>query len=253
VQSTRPGEASFLASTAVKDHYGIIAAVGGDGTVNEVARTLSGTETILAIIPGGSGNGLARHLGLPMETESAIRVIASMKTRLIDTAYLNGRKFFSIAGIGFDARVANKYRKVMKRGFFTYLRISLFEFFSYKERDYEIIADGVPLKRKALFITIANSNQFGYNTVIAPKAEVDDGWLDLVVAKKWPLTETPRVVTLVYTNKIDHSPYIEVIRAREIIVTRKKGKRVNLDGEAVKVGKVVKAWIVPADLKVIVP
>jgi len=251
-RTAQHGEAPFLTATAIREGYDVIAAVGGDGTINEVAGAIGDADILLAIVPYGSGNGLARHLNIPLEVHGALKVIARMKSRVIDTAYLNGRKFFSIAGIGFDASVANRYRKVVRRGFFSYLRIVIMEFYRYKEQEYTIVADGKTMVRNALFITIANSNQFGYNTVIAPGADAGDGWLDLVIARKWPLRETPRIVHLVYTGRIDISPFIEIIRAKEIQVTRRRGKAVNLDGEAVRMGKIIKAWIVPSSLKVII-
>lgn len=247
-----PKDAMRLASAAVKDKFEIVVAVGGDGTINEVIQGIGQSDVILGIIPGGSGNGLARHLELPLETEKAIQLINKLNTRTIDLATINGYPFASIAGLGFDARVANKYRKVKKRGFFGYFRVIAMEFFRYRAREFTLIFNDMVIKRKALLLSIANSNQFGYNTVIAPAARADDGLLDVVIVKKFPLGELPRIIGLLFTGKIDQSAYIESFKTKEIFIIRKRGKRVNIDGEAVKMGREIFVRIVPEKIKVIV-
>ncbi|MDX9907579.1 MAG: diacylglycerol kinase family lipid kinase, partial [Bacteroidales bacterium] len=226
-----PKDAMRLASAAVKDKYDIVVAVGGDGTINEVIQGIDQSDVILGIIPGGSGNGLARHLELPLEPEKAIQLINKLNTRTIDLATINGYPFASIAGLGFDARVANKYRKVKKRGFFGYFRVIAMEFFRYRAREFTLIFNDMVIKRRALLLSIANSNQFGYNTVIAPAARADDGLLDVVIVKKFPVGELPRIIGLLFTGKIDQSAYIESFKTKEIFIIRKRGKRVNIDGE----------------------
>lgn len=247
-----PKDAMRLASAAVKDKYDIVVAVGGDGTINEVIQGIDQSDVILGIIPGGSGNGLARHLELPLEPEKAIQLINKLNTRTIDLATINGYPFASIAGLGFDARVANKYRKVKKRGFFGYFRVIAMEFFRYRAREFTLIFNDMVIKRRALLLSIANSNQFGYNTVIAPAAKADDGLLDVVIVKKFPVGELPRIIGLLFTGKIDQSAYIESFKTKEIFIIRKRGKRVNIDGEAVKMGKEIFVRILPGKIKVIV-
>jgi diacylglycerol kinase (ATP) len=247
-----PKDAMRLASDAVRDKFEIIVAVGGDGTVNEVIQGLGNADVILGIIPGGSGNGLARHLEIPLEAEKAIQSINKLNTRTIDLATMNGYPFASIAGLGFDARVANKYRKIKKRGLYGYFRVVTMEFFSYREREYILTFNNEKITRKALLVSIANSNQFGYNTIIAPTAQAWDGLLDIVIVKKFPIGELPRIIGLLFTGKIDQSPYIESFKTREIFVERKRGKRVNIDGEAIKMGREIFIRIQPAAIKVIV-
>ncbi|MCU0369803.1 MAG: diacylglycerol kinase family lipid kinase [Bacteroidales bacterium] len=251
-ETKSPKDAMRLASEAVKDNFDIIVASGGDGTVNEVVQGIGNSPVSLGIIPNGSGNGLARHLEIPMEPEKAIRLINRLNTRTIDIASINGYPFASIAGLGFDARVANKYRKVKKRGFYGYLRVVTREFFRYREREYSLTFNDQKLTRKALLLSVANSNQFGYNTIIAPKAEPDDGLLDVVIMKKFPIGEIPRMIGLLFTGKIDQSSYTESYQTREIFITRKRGRRVNIDGEAVKMGKEIFIRIQPSAIKVIV-
>ena len=250
-ETASPKDAMMLASEAVSDKFAVVVAVGGDGTINEVVQGMGNHPLVLGIIPVGSGNGLARHLGLSLEPEKALKTINGMKTRTIDTATINGYPFVSIAGLGFDARVANKYNKLKKRGFMSYTRIVTQEFFRYREREYIMTFNDQKITRKALLLSVANSNQFGYNTIIAPHALPDDGLLEIIITRKFPIGELPRMVSLLFTGKIDQSPYIESYRAKEIFILRKRGKRVNIDGEAVKMGREIFIRIQPASLIVI--
>lgn len=250
-ETSSPKDAMRLASEAVRDQFDIVVAVGGDGTINEVVQGMGSHPLILGIIPVGSGNGLARHLGISLEPEKAIRTLNAMNLRTIDIASINGYPFVSIAGLGFDARVANKYKKVKKRGFISYSRIVTREFFFYREREFTLTFNGRQITRKALLLSVANSNQFGYNTIIAPHAEPDDGLLEIVITRKFPIGELPRIIGQLYTGKIDQSPYIEMHRTKEIFIMRKRGKRVNIDGEAVKMGREIFIRIQPSFLKVI--
>ena len=248
-----PGDARILAEKAVSEGFSIIAGVGGDGTMNEIVNGIAGHDILCGIIPVGSGNGLARNLGIPLEVPQAIRLINKLKTRLIDTADVNGTRFVSIAGIGFDARVANRYRKVSHRGFASYFRLVMEEFFNYRERNFRLVADGKEYNRRAMMINIANANQFGYNTYISPEARLDDGLLDLVITRKFPVTEIPRMMHLVYANKIDQSDYVEILKVKEVKILRTKGKRINLDGESVPMKKEIHIRVLPESLKVLVP
>ena len=251
-ETKSPKDAMRLASAAVKDKFEIVVAAGGDGTINEVVQGLGNSDVILGIIPGGSGNGLARHLDIPLEQEKAIQLLNKMHIKTIDIATINGYPFASIAGLGFDARVASRYRKVKKRGFYGYFRVVTQEFFRYREREYILTFNDRQITRKALLLTIANSNQFGYNTIIAPSAATDDGLLDLVVIRKFPLGELPRMIGLLFTGKIDQSSYYESFKTKEVFIVRRRGKRVNIDGEAIKMGKEIFIRIQPAAVKVIV-
>jgi YegS/Rv2252/BmrU family lipid kinase len=251
--TSRQGDALLITKQAVGSGCSVIVAVGGDGTINEIAKGIEGTDVLLGIVPNGSGNGLARHLGIPLDLGEAIRTINGFHHQRIDTATLNGNTFVSIAGVGFDARVANRYRKVRRRGFYGYFRIVVLQYFSYKERPYILEVDGKTMERTALFISVANSNQFGYGTIIAPAAKLDDGLLDVVIARKFPLTELPYILQLLFTQRIDKSSYVETLKGREINIARKKGRYVNLDGEAVKTDSFVSIRVKPSSLKVLLP
>ncbi len=247
-----PKDAMRLASVAVQENFEIVVAVGGDGTINEVIQGLGNSSVILGIIPGGSGNGLARHLEIPLEPDKAIQQINKFRIKTIDIATINGYPFASIAGLGFDARVASKYRKVRRRGLYGYARVIAQEFFSYREREYTLTFNGQQITRKAVLLSIANSNQFGYNTIIAPTSRADDGLLDVVVMKKFPLGELPRMIGLLFTGKIDQASYYESFKTKELFIVRRRGKRVNIDGEAIRMGREIFIRILPAAIKVIV-
>ncbi len=226
---------------------------GGDGTVNEVASIITGTDAILGILPSGSGNGLAHHLRIPVKTLEAISVFNNREVLRIDTCAVNDVFFVSIAGIGFDAKVARQFAKSRRRGFFTYATIVVKEYFSYKSMKYALKLDGKEIETSAFFISFANSSQFGYNTRIAPNASITDGLIDVCIVNKPPLGALPWITHLLLKQKIESSKYMDITRASKIIVNRKKGKMVNVDGEPIKMTKELIIENRPASLNVVVP
>ena len=163
VRTEEAGQAAEFSKAAVAEGTDIIVAVGGDGTVNETARAIIGTECALGIIPTGSGNGLARHLKIPFNVKKGLECIASGKFIRIDTATLDDKVFLSIAGMGYDAHVAKKFAQAGTRGFMTYFRIVSSDYKAYKPRKYKLILDGEEIRRTAFMVSFANSNQFGNN------------------------------------------------------------------------------------------
>ena len=247
------GHGTELAQEAVRKSYDIVVVSGGDGTLNEIAKALVGSETLLGIIPVGSGNGLAHHLKIPINPIQAIEVINKTKSITIDTAYVNDNLFVSIAGVGFDALVAKKFTKVKRRGFLSYFKIIAKEYPKYKPLNYVTNIDGKQFARKALFISFANSDQFGYNTTIAPKAIIDDGMIDVCIVKKIPIIELPFLAHLLYWKQIDKSKFIETIKGKKFLIEQEKKSTVNIDGEAVKLEKDLVVKINPLSLKIIIP
>jgi len=248
-----PGHATEICMINVENNTDIIVAVGGDGSVNEIAKGISGTNVILGIIPAGSGNGLAHHLKIPRQFKQAIDIINRGKVIRMDTGSINDKLFVSIAGIGFDGLVARKFAESRRRGFLTYLRIVTEEYPKYRPRRYTLSFNGLVIKTKALFISFANSDQFGYNTLIAPGAQVDDGLLDITIMKKPMMIELPFLASLLYWRKIDFSKHTEIYKTNELILKTRRKRWVNIDGEPVKMKKKLHIKVYPQTLNVFVP
>lgn len=249
------GHATALAGEAVQQGYELVVAVGGDGTINEVARCLIGKETTLGIIPAGSGNGLARHLRIPIHPEKAMQLLVNGHSTCIDTGLINNNEVFvSLAGMGFDALVAKLFAKDPQRGFLGYFRIVAQRYPNYKPKRYTLTIDGTQnIETEALFITMANSNQFGYNTTIAPNAKLNDGLMDVCIVHKPPLFEMPIILNLLFLNMIHLSKHVEIIRAGKVSVRRTKNRVVNVDGEPKKIARDLHFEIVPSSLNVVIP
>lgn len=253
VYSEAACHATELSRKAAENNYDIVVAVGGDGSVNEVSKGLIGTKTSLGIIPAGSGNGLARHLKIPFNPAKAVKVINEAYSIMIDTVKVNNETFISIAGVGFDALIAKKYAKAGKRGFWSYFKIITQEYISYKPKKYILNIDGKQIKTKALLIAFANSSQFGYNTSISPDAELQDGLVDVCIFQKAPFLEVPFISNLLFLKQIDKTKYVEIIKAKNVIVERKRNRVINVDGEPVKVGKTLNITVNPMSVRVIIP
>lgn len=242
-----------LTKDAVEKKFDAVIAVGGDGTINEVSQGLFGSDTALGIIPNGSGNGLAHYLEIPMNVKNAIDIINEFCIIPIDTAVLNNNLFVSVAGLGFDAMVAHNFARSKKRGFLSYFRIIFRKYFKYKPKTYRLIFDGKEIKRKAMMITCANSNQYGFNTVISPTAKINDGLIDVCIIEKIPIIETPLLSILLFLKKIDISNHIEIIKTSEITIIQTKKRAAHVDGDPIITEKNVNIRVNENSLKVIVP
>lgn len=232
------------------NHYQLIVAVGGDGTVHEVGLGLINTNTTLGIIPMGSGNGLARHLKIPMSTKKAIQFLNFSKTKLIDTVKINDTHFLGAAGIGFDAHISNLFAKTKKRGFITYLKISMKEFFNYQEQEYELILNNEKNYRKAFLITFANSNQYGNNAFIAPQSIINDGWISMVILKKFSLLHAIPLAYKLFTKRINSSSFVEEFKVKKIQI-KSLHQEIHLDGEPLLMENILNIEVLPLSLKVI--
>ncbi len=243
-----------LAKEAVEQGcFDAIVAVGGDGSVNDVVSGMVGSNIALGIIPCGSGNGLARNLKIPLTPAHAIEALNHYKVAEIDTIYLNDRVVASIAGIGFDARVARRMKQTKVRGLQAYAKIILTDYPTYKEHTYRLNIDGNEIERKAWFISFANSNQFGYNTAIAPLAQLDDGLIDVCIVDRIPLLHLPMTAPLLYLNHFELSQHVEYFKAHEVTVYNNEEKWVNIDGEGERIGTELHFRNVRKSLKVLVP
>jgi diacylglycerol kinase (ATP) len=235
----RPKHAGKIAKQLLSEGYKKIVAVGGDGTVNEVATALIGENASLGIIPVGSGNGLARFLKIPLRLPQAVRLLNDHHSRLIDAGKMNDYWFFCTCGVGFDARVGHKFSKSKKRGFGTYLKTVLREFRNYKPRKYKFVIDTIAYTRRAFLITIANAGQYGNDAYIAPGAIIDDGWFDVCILKPFPLARTLFLGLRLFNRSIEKTSYMEVIRGKQIMFEKPKKKYIfHFDGEPVKFKKI---------------
>ncbi|WDF55143.1 diacylglycerol/lipid kinase family protein [Mucilaginibacter sp. KACC 22063] len=244
-------QASVMAAEAI-DHHDIIVAVGGDGTVNEIASALAGSKAIFGIIPFGSGNGLSRFLHIPMDTAEAIKTLNSVNTETIDGAKINGQWFFNMAGMGFDAHISEVFSHQKTRGFTTYFKSSVKEITTYKSQVYHLDIDGKQYEREAFMLSFANSSQYGNNAHVSPHASVQDGLLDVCVIKPFPLYRFPEMGLRMFTGTADKSDYVEIIKGRHIEVKREEPGPVHLDGEPQMLGTEAEIEVVPHILKVIV-
>ena len=255
VVTERAGHARELTQAMVAQGVDTVAAWGGDGTVNEVASALAFTSTALAIVPSGSGNGLARELGVPLNGERALQVALDGDDRTIDAGELDGHLFFNVAGLGLDARVAHRFSAggTGRRGFSRYLEITCQELFSYRPTEHLIVADAVSIRSRALLIAIANSRQYGNGALIAPEARIDDGLLDIVVIDHrspfMALLQVPRV----FLGQVGSVKGVTMRAAKAIEITSDGPTFFHVDGEP-KVGSAtVAARVHPAALRVKVP
>lgn len=232
------------------ENFKVIVAVGGDGTVHEVGLGLIHTNTILGILPMGSGNGLARHLLIPMNTKKAILNLNKLNTKKIDTVKLNDTYFLGAAGIGFDAHISYLFAQATTRGFITYLKISVKEFFSYQEKNYQLMYDGKTVTKTAFLITFANSNQYGNNAFISPHSIIDDGWFSIIILKKFSLIDAIPLAMKLFTKKITSSKFVEEIRVSKASILSPE-TTMHVDGEPVLTNKNILLEILPLSLNVI--
>lgn len=226
-----PGHAHELATQAVKDGNQVVVAIGGDGTVNEVGSALCGTDTALAIVPCGSGNGLARHLRISMNASRALQVLNNGVVGTFDYCTINEKPYFCTCGMGFDAEVSDKFSNEGTRGFISYIKAALTEFFKYKAQDYIIDIDGIQLKERAFVIACCNAAQYGNNAYIAPRATMQDGLLDVTVMHGFNIVESPLISARLFFRQLDKDRHVSIYRGKRVIIERKHEDIVHIDGD----------------------
>lgn len=246
------GHASELTRQAVDEGVDIVCAVGGDGTVNEVASALTHTATALAIIPCGSGNGLARHLFIPLNARKSIEIINACQIHALDYGVINEHKFFCTCGMGFDAFVSMKFAEAGKRGPITYVQKILEEGLKYRPETYEITDDEGTVNEKAFLISCANASQYGNNAYIAPNASMSDGLMDVVIMEPFNLLDAPQVSYDLLNKTIDKSSKIKTFRSRHIKVHRSHPGVIHFDGDPVMTGEDIDIHIEPHGINIVV-
>lgn len=251
------GHAAELAAEAANRGVDIVAAVGGDGTVNEVARSLVHTNTALAILPCGSGNGLARHLQIPMEMSRAIDIINKDCIHTLDYGRINGYPFFCTCGMGFDAFLSQKFAEAGKRGLSTYIEKTLTDGLKYKPETYTITsidADGNTelISQKAFLITCANATQFGNNAMIAPQASMKDGLLDVIIIEPFLAIEAPAIAVQLFNGTLQRNSRVKTFRASRLLITRNSEGPVHCDGDPFTTGSKIDVELIGRSFKVVV-
>jgi diacylglycerol kinase (ATP) len=245
-----PKEATALSREAASLGYDLVIAVGGDGTVNEVGKGLIGTETVLGIIPVGSGNGFAKHLHIPAQVEEAIRTIQEFQVQRIDTIQANGEYILGVGGIGFDAHISLKFAESKRRGLASYAILVFKEYPSYNSKTYQLTVDGKLIQRTALIVSFAKSTQYGNNYYIAPQAKMNDGLMHLIFLKEPPFYAIPGLILQVKNGTIEQSRYYESIPCKEIDAGDQP-IQAHIDGEPIYFPNGLKLKVLPKSLKVI--
>jgi diacylglycerol kinase (ATP) len=233
--------------------FDVVHAVGGDGTVHEIAKRLVGRKLALGILPIGSGNGFARHVGLPIDPATSIASGATGRIVTIDTAEVNGTPFIGVMGIGFDAVIADRFANSDVRGLQTYVLEGLRAFNEFTPEEYDLIVDGEAMHRRAAVIAIANSSQYGNDARIAPLASLQDGLLDVVIVDDPTLFSAPLLLARLFTGTFHRAAGVTTLQAREITIRRPHAGPAHLDGEPLILGEELRVMIVPGSLRLLVP
>ena len=229
INTTHIGHAKELANQ-YKNDFDVIVAVGGDGTVNEVASALVNSNTKMGVIPQGSGNGFSNHLGISQNITNALNTLLLGKTKMIDSVLINKSAFVNVAGIGFDGHITKLFNQTKSRGLWSYVHLVLMEFLKFKEFEYTLVANNDTFKGSAFIIALANSSQYGNNFTIAPNSKSNDGLVNVLIFKKPPIWITPYIIWRIFKGKpISSKLCTEVITTA--LVLKHQNQPVHLDGE----------------------
>lgn len=246
-----PGHAEDLARQAVENKVDVVVAVGGDGTVNEIARALVHSSTALGVIPCGSGNGLARHLKIPIDIKKALETINAYQIRIIDYGKINEFPFFCTCGIGFDAYISSRFAQSKKRGSKAYVESVLKSYLSYEPEIYEVETETEQFSCEAFLIACANASQYGNNAYIAPSASLDDGMMDVAIVKPVELYDAIPFTIQLFTKNIDYNKRVKRLRCRKIYIRRSTSGIIHVDGDTVNTGSELTIEIIPNALCVV--
>lgn len=246
------GHATELAREAVEKQTEAVVAVGGDGTVNEIGRALVNTDTAMGILPCGSGNGLARHLALPLNIRKSIEILNQYDVQALDYGIINNIPFFCTCGMGFDAFISMKFAEAGKRGVITYVQKVLEEGLKYKPQTYEIEDETGVHKYKAFLISVANASQYGNNAYIAPQASMSDGYLDVIIMEPFDVLEAPQVAIDMLNKTLNKNTKIKTFRAKSIHIHRESEGVIHYDGDPIEAEADVNISLVKSGIKIIV-
>ncbi len=252
-RTTGQGDATRMAREAVDGGFDMVIAAGGDGTVNETANALCDTGVSFGIIPCGSGNGLARHLNIPVDVRSALDIIADGRSEACDRGVVNGRNFFCTFGLGFDAAVSHKFAESKRRGRLTYISDTFREYVNYQPEEYVISANGQVLTDRAFVVAVCNASQYGNNAYIAPQASITDGLLDVTIIHYGNLLSTALVGLDLMSGTIPHNMLIHTFKTSTLTIARRNAGAVHIDGEPLEMGTELSVSCLPASLRILTP
>lgn len=251
--TTCHGDATRLAKDAVSRGFHAVLAAGGDGTVNETAAALCNSDTCLGIIPCGSGNGLARHLGIPIDIDDALSIIGNGRHLICDYGSVNDMPFFCTFGVGFDAEVSWRFARQHRRGKLSYIRSTIAEYIRYRPQIYTIRANGSIVTDKAFLVAVCNASQYGNNAYIAPHASLTDGLLDVTIIHSGSALSTMVAGADIMTGLIDKNAIIDTFRADSIIIERAADGPAHIDGEPIHIQNVMEIKCHHASLSIFTP
>ena len=249
----RPGHATDLAKQAIKQGYYGVLAIGGDGTINEVAAALRDSDTALGIIPNGSGNGLARHLNIPIDVKRALEEINNDRIEQFDYCMANQHPFFCTCGVGFDAHVSAKFAESKKRGPMSYLKNTLVEYLRYRSEEDSIETADQVLTERAFVSACGNASQYGNNAFITPNASMQDGLIDVTLIQPFTPLDTAVLGILLFTKHIDQDTNIQSFRTPSLTIHRPKAGVMHIDGEPMMMEADIEVKCVHNGIKIFLP
>ncbi len=253
VACDRKEDLDAIVDRAEHDGIDIVFAVGGDGTVHETAKRLIGRKLTLGILPIGSGNGFARHIGLPADPAAALRSCSGGRVVTIDTASVNDHAFLGVMGIGFDAVIADRFASSSVRGLQTYIREGLRAFAQFQAEEYDLTLNGTTMRRRAFVIAVANSGQYGNNARVAPLASLQDGLLDVVIVDDTHFLDAAFLIARLFTGSFHRATGVTTLQTTEVTIRRTSAGPAHLDGEPLTLGEELHVRVVPQSLRLLVP
>ncbi len=255
VYTQHAGDGRALSQQAEKEAYTHVMAIGGDGTINEIATGLIGTDVVLGILPLGSGNGLARALQIPFEYQNACQLLLHGTSKTIDVGRVNNLHFLATSGIGFDAHVGKRYNEHIghSRGILPYFQIAAVEYFHYQPQKITLEYQGKSFICSPFVLTVANVEQYGAGAIIAPEAVPDDGLFDVVIVPQTPLLRTVYHLPRLFNGTIATLPDVLMHKTAALTITRSEPGPLHVDGETFNAGKVLEYTLLPGALHVQVP
>ena len=236
-----------------RETFDVIVAVGGDGTVNEVATALVDTSTPMGVIPLGSGNGFARHLEISTQASKAILQLNQSHSIRFDTGLLNQKAFFNVSGVGFDGQISKIFAEQLKRGYMTYARCVMEEFQTYAPKKFRYELYGQMIEEDYFLIAFANTTQYGNNAVIAPQANPNDGLLDVVLVRPFPPMHLPTFTMMALFRSLHRFPYVRIIKTSSFSLDNEEQAPIHIDGEFLSHDTQIEVSIKPGSLHVMAP